>query len=174
MLNIIIEKATPDHISGIQALAQAVYSHDMAKTHPANAIERLLERLYNTASLQRTLNSKGATLLVAHDNDAADTVVGLCHFGSPLLDDCLDRKEIHRLFVHLQRRRAGMGGQLINAMVDVLRAQIGIRRCGVYLAQYDVIGQQFYGKYGFVHQPNEDEATTDPEDKDEQYWVKIL
>jgi hypothetical protein len=57
----------------------------------------LLARVYSEESLKRILLNKGVTLLVA---EVDGTIAGLCQFGSPLLDDCEDRKEIHRLLIH--------------------------------------------------------------------------
>lgn len=147
-----VRRAVLTDIPGIQSLARLVHIHT-----PDNAAQvRFFERIYSTESLTRSIQNRGANLLIAVSDGQ---IVGLCGFGSPLMDECEDRKEIHRLFVLPERAREGIGGRLIEGVVMALRAEPMVRRVSIYVNRYDSARLAFFKKYGFVHIPTEDQGS---------------
>lgn len=142
--------ATPQDINAIQAFAQIVFSHHIADERKRT---RLLERVYSPVSLQRSISNTSANLVVARDGCA---VVGLMHFGSPLLEECEDRKEVHRLLVHPTFTRRGVGGQLLAAMHTVYKLEDVVQQFFVCVPASDAILTAFYRKYGFWHDQTRD------------------
>lgn len=159
-----LTQATPADIPGIQALAKIVFQQTMAADHDALYIERFLNRVYSENSLKRAFENTGTTFLVAH---ADETIVGMLQFGSPLFDDCQERKEIHKLYIHPEHCRQGIGGQFIAEMVTRLKATGIVTEVFVYVKADDAVRQQFYGKHGFHHILAQDK-------QDEQYWIRYL
>lgn len=141
-----IRYADEHDIPALQALAQA-----SLPTSPER--ERLLKRVYSEASLKRSILSESATLLLV---DNGEIIVGMCHFGSPLLDECEDRKEIHRLLVHPDFCRQGIGSEMIWAVEDDLEEEAEVQRISVYVDPADKIRLRFFGKHGFHHDQLED------------------
>jgi GNAT superfamily N-acetyltransferase len=141
-------------IPALQALAAQVYRRAYAADHDADYIERFLQRMYSTASLQRALHSSAATLLLAR---LAGQPAGVCHFGAPLFEDCKERQEIHRLYVHPDHCRQGIGGRLVGEMVRRLRAGGVVQECVVYVPPGDIPRRQFYHKMQFRHAAERDQ-----------------
>jgi ribosomal protein S18 acetylase RimI-like enzyme len=139
-------------------------SQTLAGTHVENPayVARMLERLYSHASLQRSIENEGTTLFVA-EQDAK--IVGLCQFGSPLIDECEDRKEIHRLIVHPQYQRQGIGTQFIDAIEDELDEDVDIARISVYVNPSDRARIRFYTTLEFHHEMTED--------KDDEWYMEL-
>jgi ribosomal protein S18 acetylase RimI-like enzyme len=152
-MNIIVNEATETDIPGIQALAEVFFRQDYAAHHDETYITRFLSRVYSEASLRRAVQGEGTMFLIAHDGDS---IVGLCNFGSPLLDDCKERNEIYRLFVHPQQCRQGLGGKLIAETVKRLARTGIINECVVYVRNDDTVRQNFYQKYKFQHDASRD------------------
>jgi len=92
--------------------------------------------------------------------------VGLLNFGAPLFDDCQERKEIYRLYVHPESTRQGIGGALLATMVETLNSTV-VNEVIVYQPLDNAIGRAFYEKYGFVHDELRDKAG-------DGCWVKAL
>lgn len=164
MSGIQIAPAHITDISAIQALAQAAYQQTLSHTHDEAAIERFLKRVYSADSLHRTLGSSALFIKTAYRDNQ---LVGFIQAGSPLLDECLDRKEIHRLLVHPHVQRCGIGGQLLQAILADLRQQPHVTRCSCYVPVADVPRQAFFSKKGFIHLAHEDKDT-------DQYWERNL
>lgn len=151
-MRIEVRRAVLDDIAGIQSLARLAHIQT-----PGNVAQlRFFERVYSTESLTRSIQNRGAHLLVAINDDQ---IVGMCGFGSPLLDECEDRKEIHRLFVLPERAREGIGGRLIEGVVTALRDEPMVRRVSIYVNRHDAARLAFFKKYGFTHQPAEDQGS---------------
>jgi ribosomal protein S18 acetylase RimI-like enzyme len=159
-----IRKAVEKDIAGIRVLAEATLHQTMAATHLENPayIDRTLERIYSEDKLRRSINSQGTTILVAEKDDK---IVGLCQFGSPLIDECEDRKEIHRLLVHPDYCRQGIGTQFVEAVEDELSEDVEVARVSVYVNPSDMARIRFFTTLGFHH-----EAT---EDKDDEWYLEL-
>lgn len=159
-----IRKADENDITGIRALAEAYLRQTMAATQIENPTygDRMLERIYSEASLQRSITNAGTTLLLA---EMDEKVVGLCQFGSPLLDDCEDRKDIHRLLIHPEYCRRGIGTQFIDAVEDELSEDVDIARISVYVPLSDMARIRFYAALGFHHEMTED--------KDGEWYMEL-
>jgi N-acetylglutamate synthase-like GNAT family acetyltransferase len=160
MTTVQVRFATFGDIEPIQAFADVIYS---AQFSDEAQKKRFLERMYSEKSLQRSIANQGTGYYVAY---ADDTLVGLTHFGSPLMDECTDRKEVHRLFVHPHYTRRSIGGQLLGAMTQHYKNDPDVQKFFVYI-QNDSVREAFFGKYGFIHHPDQDKD-------DERYFVKIL
>lgn len=150
-----IRAAREQDIAGIRTLADAAIRQTMAATGIEDSayVDRLLARVYSEDKLRRSIANKKTTLLVADENGA---IVGLCQFGSPLLDECEDRKEIHRLLVHPAYCRKGIGGLFIEAIEQSLRGDVVVRRVSVYINPSDIGRLRFFAKHGFYHDQIED------------------
>jgi ribosomal protein S18 acetylase RimI-like enzyme len=141
-----IRFADEHDIAALQALA-----HAALPATPANA--RLLKRIYSENSLRRSINSESTTLIVA---DSGDQLVGMCHFGAPLLDDCEERREIHRLLIHPDYVRQGIASELLWEVEDDVSQDAVVLRLSVYVDPSDKPRLRFYGKHGFHHDQIED------------------
>jgi ribosomal protein S18 acetylase RimI-like enzyme len=147
-----IATAVNTDIAGIQILAERVYRQEHTATDEAH-IQRYLQRVFAPESLARAIGSASAFLLVAHEGT---TVVGMCHYGSPLLEDCQERKEIYRLYVLPEYQRQGIGGQLLKHSLKQLRQMGGITEFVVYVPASETARIAFYQKYGFQHVADRD------------------
>lgn len=145
-MTITIRLATEQDIAALQALAQAALP-----ATPASA--RLLKRVYSETSLRRSITSDSATLLVA---DRGDYLVGMCHFGAPLLDDCEELIEIHRLLIHPDHYQQGIASELLYCVEDDLSEDTVVLRLSVYVDPSDKPRLRFFGKHGFHHDQIED------------------
>jgi ribosomal protein S18 acetylase RimI-like enzyme len=141
-----IHPTTLEEIVGIQALAQSVYRRQYTDIAQA---DRLYQRAFSDTSLQRAIQNGAAWYYTAL---SGDTIVGLINFGAPLFDDCQERKEIYRLYVHPEYERQGVGGALIAAMVETLAPTV-VNEVIVYQPLDNAIGKAFYEKYGFKQDP---------------------
>ncbi len=159
-----LSQATTADIPGIQTLAKIVFQQAMAATHDAAYIERFLQRVYSENSLKRAFVNDGTIFLVAH---ADEGIVGMLQFGSPLFDDCEERKEIHKLYIHPDHIRHDIGGHLLADMITRLQATNLVREVFAYVPAGETARQNFYAKHGFEHIAAQDK-------QDEQYWLKLL
>jgi GNAT superfamily N-acetyltransferase len=155
-----IHPATLDEIPGIQALAQSVYHRQYSDAAQA---DRLYKRAFSDVSLQRAIQNGAAWYYTAR---IGETIMGLLNFGAPLFDDCQERKEIYRLYVHPDSTRQGIGGALLAAMVDTLSSGV-VNEVIVYQPLDNETGRAFYEKYGFVHDLLRDKSG-------DGCWVKAL
>jgi ribosomal protein S18 acetylase RimI-like enzyme len=144
-----VRPAVKADIPGIRQLAQTV----LTAQHSTDRAQRLLERIYSTDSLTRTLQSDGVVLLVA---ESGTEIVGVCKYGSPLMDDCEDRKEIHRLFVHPDYTDSGIERQFLSAIEADLRDEVDVQRISVYIQPDNEAMYDFYVDNGFHHEMVED------------------
>ena len=159
-----IRKATEKDITGIRLLAEATLHQTMAATHLENPayVDRMLERIYSEETLRRSIATGGTTLLVAEKDGQ---IVGLCQFGSPLMDECEDRKEIHRLLIHPDYCRQGIGTQFVEAVEDELSEDVEVARISVYVNPVDIARIRFYAALGFHHEMTED--------KDDEWYMEL-
>jgi N-acetylglutamate synthase-like GNAT family acetyltransferase len=156
-MSVKVRKAEEKDIPAIQALVKAV----LADNDEA-ALKRLFQRVYSEEALQKSLRSTGASMILA---EAEGILAGLCQFGSPLIDDCEDRKEIHRLYVHPDYLKAGAGEALVKAVEDDLNADAEVKRVSVYVnpdSQMPLV--RFYAAQGFHHDQIED--------KDDEWYME--
>ena len=116
-------------------------------------LERLMDRVYSHESLQRAVESTSSMMFVAQ---IEDTVVGVCNFGAPLLDECEDIREIHRLFVHPDYTRQGVGTEFIYAIEDEIDIEACTQAIIVYVAPSDTPRLNFYLVNEFNHEATED------------------
>jgi ribosomal protein S18 acetylase RimI-like enzyme len=159
-----IRKATEQDITGIRHLAEVSLHQTMAATHLENPayVDRVLERVYSEEALRRSISTGGTTLLVAEQDGQ---IVGLCQFGSPLMDECEDRKEIHRLLIHPDYCRQGIGTRFVEAVEDELSEDVGIARISVYVNPADTGRIRFYAALDFYHEMTED--------KDGEWYMEL-
>lgn len=155
-----VQPATLEEIPGIQSLAQTVYRRQYSDQAQA---DRLYKRAFSDTSLQRAIQNGAAWYFTARSGDA---IVGLINFGAPLFDDCQERKEIYRLYVHPDYERQGVGGALLKAMEATLGPTV-VNEVIVYQPLDHAIGRAFYEKYGFRHDTLRDKSG-------EGCWVKAF
>lgn len=163
MNTLLYTKALESHAGSIQVAAQASWRKTYAAIFDEAFIERFLARNYSLESLIRAINSTHSTFLVACDQDQ---VLGFCQFGPPITDDCKDRDELYRLYVHPDHWRSGIGAGLLAMMESQILAG-GLHEVFCYVHSRNRIGAGFYLKNGFLHDSSRD--------KDEEwYMVKAL
>ena len=155
-----IHPAALEEIPGIQTLAQSIYRRQYSDAAQA---DRLYKRAFSDASLQRAIQNGAAWYYTAR---VGESIVGLLNFGAPLFDDCQERKEVYRLYVHPDHERHGIGGALLAAMVETLSPTV-VNEVIVYQPLDNAIGRAFYEKYGFVQDPLRDKSG-------EGCWVRAL
>lgn len=156
-MTISVRKAEEKDIPAIQELVKVVLADSDEATQ-----KRLFKRVYSEEALQKSLRSTGASMILA---EAEDTLAGLCQYGSPLMDDCEDRKEIHRLYVHPDYLKAGAGEALVKAVEDALNSDAKVKRVSVYVnpdTQMALV--RFYAAQGFHHDQIED--------KDDEWYME--
>jgi len=155
-----VHPATLEEIPGIQALAQSVYHRQHSDAAQA---ERLYKRAFSDTSLQRAIQNGAAWYYTAR---VGEEIVGLLNFGAPLFDDCQERKEIYRLYVHPEHEPQEVGAALIAAMVETLSPTV-VNEVIVYQALDNEAGREFYETCGFTHDPLRDKAG-------DGCWVRAL
>lgn len=148
-MTLITRPAAVQDIPGIQALASAV----LHQQHPPETAERMLARLYFTESLERALANNGVALLVALDGAR---IAGYCKYGSPLFDDCLDRKEIHALLAEAGSETGRIADGLLAEAEARLAAEPLVQRLSVYVEPANEFWLTIYGERGYQHKPAED------------------
>lgn len=148
-MSITVRKAEEKDIPAIQELVKAI----LAENDEAS-LKRLFKKVYSEEALQKSLRSTGASMILAEDEGK---LAGLCQFGSPLMDDCEDRKEIHRLYVHPDYLKAGAGEALVKAVEDDLKPDVEVKRVSVYVNPDKQMAMvRFYAAQGFHHDQIED------------------
>ena len=156
-MSITVRKAEEKDIPVIQELVKVV----LADSDEAS-LKRLFKRVYSEEALQKSLRSTGASMFLAEEGSK---LAGLCQFGSPLMDDCEDRKEIHRLYVHPDYLKAGVGEALVKAVEADLKPDVEVKRVSVYVnpdTQMNLV--RFYAAQGFHHDQIED--------KDDEWYME--
>lgn len=146
-------RAIPDDADAIHEFASRIVRAEMANTHPASAIERFISRVYAPDSIRRSIESEGSQILLAFV-DAQ--IVGLCTVGSPLMDDCEDRKEIHRLLIDPAHDFNAVGAALLAAVENQFNEDADVWRISVYVSPDDAARVRFFAKMGFHHELVED------------------
>jgi N-acetylglutamate synthase-like GNAT family acetyltransferase len=156
-MSITVRKAEEKDIPAIQELVKAV----LAESDSAS-LKRLFSRVYSQEALQKSLRSPGASMILA---EGEDKLAGLCQFGSPLMDDCEDRKEIHRLYVHPDYLKAGAAEALLKAVEADLKPDVEVKRVSVYVnPDKQPAMLRFYAAQGFHHDQIDD--------KDDEWYME--
>ncbi|QPC85032.1 GNAT family N-acetyltransferase [Phototrophicus methaneseepsis] len=147
-----IAVATEQDIPAIREVLHASWLAANEAIYSAAYIERFLKRTFTEKGLTHAVNNQGAVYLVAF---AEDRLVGVCHFGAPLFDDCETRKELYYIYVHPDYWGQGVGTALLDELGHYLRPQ---RKTEVftYLNPQSDAALDFFIHRGFVHLPSED------------------
>jgi ribosomal protein S18 acetylase RimI-like enzyme len=160
-LTIAIQTAQYADIPAIRTFAEEVY---VSQYPDERQRRRFLDRVYSESSLKRSIDNSGAHLVIAKD---AERVVGVIHYGSPLLEECEERKEVHRLLVHADYTLTEVGSALLQAMTDHYQNDETVEKFFVFVPSSDEARQAFYRTHQFEHY--------EPLDKDsELYYIKTL
>lgn len=114
-----IRAATTADIEGIRRVAEASWETDYPAVLSRETITDGVDQWYDDAVLEMELRSSRTKLLVAVD---AEEVVGFVH-GHWAGETGI----ILRLYVHPDRRNAGIGGKLFEAIADAFRDR-GVER----------------------------------------------
>ena len=114
--NIQIRLATTEHIAEISALAAVIWrAHYPGIISPAQ-IEHMLAKMYGLEVIQRELES-GLAWFRALDDGV------LCGFASVGVASTAAEFKLHKLYVHPDWQRRGIGGALLEAVESSVRAQ---------------------------------------------------
>ena len=147
-----ITEATASDVLGIQNVMQASWQSVYADLLSEEHIARTLRRSFSEAALARSVNHAGATYLVAWVDGE---IRGMCHYGSPLLDDCENRKALYSVYVHPDWWQQGIGTALLDVMEAHLRPQ-RVTDVFTYVDARNTLASTFFTRHGFVHLPDDD------------------
>ena len=136
-------------------VAEVVHAHPEGRS--PEQITRYLNSVYSENSLLRMMMSSGSAVFIALDEGQ---LCGMLSFGAPLLDECVDRKEIHRLHLHLHADPLPIAAGLLNAARAELRRQPEVRRVSVYVRESDPDRRDQFTLLGFAHEASEDKEGT--------------
>lgn len=147
-----IAVAREEDIPAIRDVLHASWRAINESHHSPEYIERFFRRAFTEKSLLSAIRNQGAVYLVAYEDER---IVGVCHFGSPLFDDCETRKELYYIYVHPDYWQQGIGTALLDELAVQLRPQ---RKTEVftYLDPRNIGAQAFFEDSGFVHVLSED------------------
>lgn len=114
--NVQITSATTEHIAEISALAAVIWrAHYPGIISPAQ-IEYMLAKIYGLEVIQRELESGLAWFRALADG-------ALCGFASAGVAATAGEFKLHKLYVHPDWQRRGIGGALLDAVESAVRAQ---------------------------------------------------
>lgn len=139
-------------VTDIEAIRIIAELNLKANTDEAQ-LERLMNRVYSHESLERAVESTSSMMIVAVTNNQ---VIGICNFGAPILDECEDIREIHRLFVHPDYTRQGVGTEFIYSIEDEIDIEACTQAIIVYVDPVDRPRLNFYLVNDFNHEATED------------------
>lgn len=148
-MNIVVREATANDMEQIQKFAKRIYE----KRYPPQQAGRMLARLYTNEALSRSLQSAVTTIVLAFDEE---TLVGMCRYSSPMLDECEDIKEILRLDVHPDYEFDDVADELLIAIEDALDIEACVARMMLYVDPAERDKLTFYLDWGFYHEAVED------------------
>ena len=157
-----IRPAQHEDIDAIRDIAERNLRLTTAGIEDPNYVERMMKRVYSEDSLKRAVETASSEMIVAIEDEQ---VVGVCNFGAPLLDECEDIREIHRLLIHPDYTRQGIGSAFIDEIETCIDEEACIQSIIVYVNPSETPRLHFYLNNGFEH-----EAT---EDKDGMWYMEL-
>lgn len=151
-MTFVIDTARSDDVTELRRVILASWQAAYDSIYPPHVVQRILERTFSTRSLTRALLNDTAGCLVAREKGV---LVGCCHFGSPLFDDCETRKELYYIYVVPSSWRQGIGTTLLQEASERVRHQ-HISELFCYVHPQNEAALSFFGARGFVHVADED------------------
>ena len=150
-----VRSAEREDVPAIQEVARQSWETDYPDVLSRETIDEGVSEWYSSERLEEQLADEDALLLVAEDDDH---VVGFSHAAWEA-----DSGDILRLYVRPDRRREGIGSQLLKRTIDGLSQRTVERIKAMALTANDP-GDEFYRSMGFL--PSE---TAQTEIGDESY-----
>ena len=140
---LVVRAATVTDASAIAAIGTvgfpAVHNDIVGVTFSAVVVEQTYSISALTECITRCANDDDAAFLVAEDNGE---VVGYLHY------DCDGAEpELHRIYIDLERKRAGIGSALMRALHARLRAG---STYVLLVAEQNTAARAFYERHGLI------------------------
>lgn len=148
---IAIEKALPEHVSGISDVCSKGYRHTYEETHSTEYIERMIREFYNQ---DRILNEVKHTSrewngwFVALDENKVVGAIGGGMTG-------LEKAEVFVLYLDPSRKRERIGSRLLNELTNE-QVQRGASEQWVSVSKGNLKGIPFYEAVGFTAQSEQE------------------
>lgn len=138
-------EAEPTDAEAIRAVATAAWEADYPELISRETVDQGVEDWYDPAQLRREIDTGDATLVLGVD-PSSDQVVAFSHAVVP--DDGEPVGHLLRLYVHPDRRREGIGSDLLDATLDRL-GDAGADRVRAMVLTANEHGKAFYREHGF-------------------------
>jgi ribosomal protein S18 acetylase RimI-like enzyme len=157
-----LREATEEDVAGIHDVAERSWEADYPDIVSRETASEGVEEWYGADRVREELARADTALLVAEEDGA---VVGFTHavWGR-------EEGTILRLYVDPDHRRAGVGGELLDATVDRLR-QDGVETVRATVLAANEPGNAFYESNGFAREPGTQSTTIAGERHEEHVWV---
>lgn len=141
-VDIKIRPAVAGDASGIEKVARRTWGSTYADVILPENRERLLNRFYSRAALQRAVAQNRSWFFVAARQQE---ITGFAQF---ILREEEKSGELSRIYVQPEWQRVGVGGRLLAEGLAAL-AREGVERILVVVEKNNIIGRSFYEKNGF-------------------------
>lgn len=152
-----VRPATVDDIPSIQAIARTSWGYDYPDLVSRETITETVEEWYADDNVRAAIRDPLALLLVAIDpdgtprsSDGARSDGRIVGFSHGVLGTEEWTGSILRLYVHPDARRQGVGSELLDRTVTVLRAE-GAQRIQAMVLTANEPGNEFYRAAGFEY-----------------------
>lgn len=143
MTDVIIRRATVDDVSDIQRIARVGWTVTY-EFLPMEVIDRVMDEWYDTEYLRQIVTDERVAYFVANEiGETDDDVIGYASGG---LSE--DRGGVLSLYVHPDRWGGGIGTQLFETVLEVLRER-DAERVEVHVLSENSVGISFYESQGF-------------------------
>jgi ribosomal protein S18 acetylase RimI-like enzyme len=159
-----LREATDDDVDAVRRVAERSWEADYPDIVSRETASEGVEQWYGADRVREELARAETALLVAEGDGE---VVGFAHavWGG-------EEGTVLRLYVDPDHRRAGVGGELLEATVARLREEGVDRVKATVLAENDP-GNAFYEAHGFEREPRTQETEIAGERHEEHVWVRL-
>ena len=139
-----VRPATDGDLEGIRAVAERSWTTDYPDILTRETAEEAVDDWYAPDQLATEFKNSRTLVFVA---DREGSVVGFAH---ATWSDADREGYILRLYVDPDRRRAGLGRELLDRTTAEL-ADLGVRRVNAMVLSANDPGREFYERFGFEH-----------------------
>jgi len=147
---IVIKKAGPENIYGIQSLAEITWPVAYGNILPQQQLRYMLDLFYSKAALEEQMLQKGHQFIIAFDNDEP---AGFAAYSPKSIADN-NTWRLHKLYIDPNQQGKGVGKILLDHILSAIKPQ-GATALELNVNRHNkALG--FYQKTGFVITGEED------------------
>lgn len=139
-----LSEATTDELSNIQELAETTWNACYPGIITAGQIRYMLEQGYQPGTLRTDISERNIRYLLARE---AGTPVG---FGAHGEAQVAGEIKLHKLYVHPDRQRCGIGARIVEH-ISRERRDGGFQKLILAVNKGNLQAIRAYHKYGFTH-----------------------